>query len=409
MMHKILLLFALWNGTSDAFLASSPVLHHRYRNCIHTNSASVSNARLPWKSRERIIQKSSVSDEVSWKVGNVYEDLDSLEAAINMANAEENLKQVERVEMLQHFAQARRPLLPDVQKFLVAPLALALVFRFLAQSNATTKLFARVLTRLLDIHFWSFVVAMPMVLLAAKRISMPPSEPMPEELKDLDPEYLPFVTTDWEPPGRSCSDHVLFLLEYWSSAVAGMAIIGILQTVVKFPGGPAGSLWRNGAQLLTRTAALASLYQYPKQMFQLQRSQQPRPVGFIPMLMQSLVRGMLIAAPLGLASDLSKVLGHLQRGSLVALYTSISALFLGTSLRMQHADILSFRKLERPSVAKRLLYTAAYTAFWKKPLANLGRQLEAVPFQRLIREREPMKVALACSSLLFIGLTPILM
>jgi hypothetical protein len=385
------------------------MINRRYPIHHPKNSVVLSKLTLQFASSERL-EVRAPNDDVKWKVGDVYGDLDRLERAIDFSNAEQNLKQAERMEMLQHFADARRPLFPAVSKFVLAPLALALVMR-LSSQNSATRLFARTITRCLDCHFWIFVVAAPILLLATKIISKPPPEPMPEELRGLAPEYLPYVTVDWENPEVSCRDYVMFLLEFWTSAVASMAMVGALQLLVKLPSHNGVKLWLTSTQFLTRIAALASLYHYPKQIFQLQRSQQPRPVGLFPTLMQTLVSCMFVGAPVGIASDLSKILGFLQRDSLIALYSSIAAFLFGTWMRLQHTEPLSFRKLKRRSFGGRLLYAAATTAFWKKPLANLGQSLKRRPFQNILHQckRAPVRVLLASCSVFSFGMVPILM
>jgi hypothetical protein len=381
----------------------------------HHQSRDIHQSNIPLHPKRGVSYASNTrqdeNDEGAWAVGNVYEDLDQLERAINFENAEQNLKQAERMEMLQHFARARRPLFPDVTKFVLAPLGLALVLRLFHQYSIT-RLLAKLITKVSDGHFWTFVVTAPMLLLVAKRIARPPPEPMPDELEGLDPEYLPFIMTDWENPETSCRDYVLCLLEFWTSAIVGMAITGALQLFMRFPNNSLTRTWFHSAQLLTRVAALASLHQYPRQLFQLQRSQQPRPVGLFPTLMQYLVRSVTVVAPVAIASDLSKVLCYMPRESLIAFYSSISAILIGTSIRLQHTtDSLSFQKLKRRSFGGKLLYSAAATAFWRKPLANLFHDLQRLPFRRITNRlrKAPTRTVLACSSIFCIGVMPMLM
>lgn len=404
--RRVLLLWALfsvWLGACDAFLNPSSPWNIRRHSMLPKLIVQFSNS-------ERAARRNSDGSS-AWKVGDVYKDLDRLERAINFANAEQNLKQVERMELLQHFSSARRPLFPDMRKFIITPLGLGLVMRFV-RLNSTTSFVSRICTMGLDFHFWTFVVAAPIFLLAAKKISKAPPEPMPEEIRDLDPEYLSFVTPfiDWESPEKSCRDYVMFLLEFWTSAVACMAVIGALQLLVKLPRHNSVRFWLAVTQLFTRIAALASLYQYPKQMFQLQRSKQPRPLGLFPTLMQTLVSCMFIAAPLGISSDLSKVLVFLQKDSLVALYSSVPAFIFGTWIRTQHTEPLLFRKLNPRSFGERLLYTAASLAFWKKPISNFCESLTRFPTQKIVHrfKMAPFRNTFATTMLLSVVMFPIL-
>ena len=144
--------------------------------------------------------------EGEWICGNVYKDLDRLEQGINFANAEQNLKRIERMEMLRHFAKARRPLFPDIRKFLIFPLLSALLVRLVLHNGNKIRVltsFWRIVLKLMDYQFWTMTIASPIILLAAKRLAMRPPEPMPKELIDFPPEYLQYITTDWVPPEKS--------------------------------------------------------------------------------------------------------------------------------------------------------------------------------------------------------------
>jgi hypothetical protein len=330
--------------------------------------------------------------------------LDVLEQTINFANAEQNLKHTERIEMMDYCARQRRPLIPDFRNFILAPLSISLLLR-IVNEKTTIKFVTRMITACMDFHFWMVVVFAPIILLVAKLISKPEPEPMPEDLKGLAPEYLPFVTTDWEDPETSSQDHVLFLLEYWGSAVLGVSIIGVLNLLKLIPTRNVVRLWMSLAQLLTRVGVLASLHQYQRQIFKLLRHQQPRPIGFFPSILQSLVRCMVAAAPWGITFDLLKSLTHLNNDSLVALYTTITALLFGTWLRMQQKDPDGFQKLEQKSFGAKLLQIAATIAFWKKPLANIHQKLQTISFQRYLPNWP--KVLLAFSATSIVGLLPI--
>jgi hypothetical protein len=262
----------------------------------------------------------------------------------------------------------------------------------------------------MDFHFWLVVVMTPLLLLLAKVSTKPPPEPMPEELEALDPEYLEFVTTDWEDSRISCKDYTLFLLEYMVSAVAGMGLIGVLQFFKMIPTvrkNGTVALWLALSQLLTRVAVLASVYQYPRQLFELLRPQQPRPVGFFPFALQSLVLNLVAVAPLGIAFDLLKTLACMQREGVIALYTSISALLFGTWLRMQSIEKMGdFQKLQSKSLVGKLVQVVAILAFWKKPILNLHQKLQSFPIQKYITNWP--RALLASSLASVVALLPIM-
>ena len=85
--------------------------------------------------RHRIAKSSTPllnsDDTDGWKAGGVYGDLDRLEQAITVANAEQNLLHTERLQLLDHYAKARRPVGDDVSKFVVTPLECRDVFMLL--------------------------------------------------------------------------------------------------------------------------------------------------------------------------------------------------------------------------------------------------------------------------------------
>lgn len=384
------------------------ISHHSYplrrKTCIqHQSRRTQSSSALILRSDQ------SGSERDDWEAGDVYKDLDVLETAINYSNADQNLVHMERMETLQHFAKQRRPLIPDVRNFVLTPVALALVLSVLLQ-NQKTKVAARMITACFDLHFWTAMIVSPLLLTLAKKMTALPAEPMPEEMVGLNPDFLPSIITDWEDSDVSCKDHTLFLLEYWSSSVVGMALVGLLSRFIKFPSHRVVWLWFSCAQLLTRLAAIASLHQYPKQLYELQRSKQPRPLGLFPTLLQPLVRNVFMLAPFGMASDLAKILVHLQKESLVSLYVTISLLTFGTSLRMVNQDPLSFGKLKDKSFPGKLLYAAAVSAIWRKPLRNLALDVRRLPFGSLAQQfrRVPFVVLYAGVTCTTIGVAPII-
>ena len=386
----ILLILATSSPECDSFgLVSSP------RSTI-----------LSIRSKRTSKRRTRLASSEEWTVGDVYRDFDRLEQAINFANAEENLKQAERIEMLEYCARQRRPINVDAKKFIVTPLVLSFIFRIFHEIPRI-KVSLQILTACMDIHFWSVVIGSPIVLLVAKLISMPPPDPLPEELKGLDPEYLPFITTDWENPETSSKDHVLFILEYWVSAVLGMAVIGLVQLLKKINNhNTSVKVWLSIAQLLTRVGALASIHQYQRQIFQLLRSRQPRPLGFFSSTLRFFIRCMVVCAPLGLASDLFKSLLYVQRDFLVAFFTSVSTLLFGTWVRMQDIEPGVFKMLEKKSFGGKLVQTVAMLAFWKKPISNIQRRFQNSHLQSYISSAS--RFALTYGSIAFIGLLPLL-
>jgi len=334
-------------------------------------------------------------DNDNWKVGDVYRDLHILEKGIILETADARLQQDERIEMLHHLAKAKRPVLPDVQKFVLAPLSIALSIRILypiiQHSNwgRSLSLFMKIVMRLLNVQFWTMVVSAPIVLLLAKRCVMPPPEAPPKELVGMPENAVELLdSVDYEPPGTSCRDYVLFLLEYWTSAVATTAALGLLRIATErlWPALPSHS-WLVGSvsqtlkkqmgivQFLTRIAAVASLYQNPKQVFQLQRSMQPRPMTFFPTILQPLVSAMLWVLPLGLTTDWLLLLMGMPMDSVAALYSTLAVVGLGTWARMENVKSLETENGSEGAVLRRIgsrkqwIYAVVALIFWRRPFA----------------------------------------
>ena len=350
-----------------------------------------------------------------WEDADPYVDLDRLEYAINLANAEQNLQHVERMETLDYMAKQRHLLFPDVGKFVVAPLVGALLIAR-SRSFPLTRPIALLLTKCIDFHFWSLVVMSPMLLLFAKRLSprsVGPVQEVSDEVKLMSSSIRCLIDdVEWEDPKTSCKDYEMFLLEYWTSAVVGLTVVSCIGRIFLIQ--PKHRVLRLGmslAQALTRVAALGSLYQYSGQLFQLEREHQPRPQTIFTTTLQPSVRNMRKMVPLGIASDLSKVLVNFEKESLMALYATISALLVGLSFRLTAHTHDSQNSLESRSIGNKLIYALAVAAFWRKPISNLAQDFHNVAFGNLMYRtlRAPLMVglksagAMSFSLLSFVG------
>ena len=343
-------------------------------------------------------------DKSKKQLSTVYEDLEKLEKAITLENADLKLKQFKMKEQIDFIDQSKRPIVPDALKYIIVPLIYALLLSILLSSKVVKiRMIARSITKVMDFHFWIFVVWVPLIFNAFKRIRQPRPDPIPDQIKNLDPAhasiFLSPLSTElggWEDPDTSCTDYVLFLSEYWTSAVNGIAWIQILKTILikSLTGINAAKslttviqssswvvLWLSCSQLLTRMGAVASLYQYPEKMYELERSSLTRPVGLFPIVMWKIVRAMLILAPLGFISDFAKVLSHLPKGSIYPLFGSIAVYMLGTWTRMEASsskDPLKNHLLKPPKSTSKLLYLLCYSILWRKQirLLKLGKMMQ---------------------------------
>lgn len=323
----------------------------------------------------------------------VYEDLEKLEHAITLENADLKLRHSKLKEQIDFIDQSKRLVVPDALRFLVVPMFYAFGLYKLSGNNNTAALsmVARLFTKAMDTHFWIFVVGAPLLLNVGKVVSRRwkrTRDPIPDELKDLDPVCATVMLSpdlyDYEDPMASCDDTVSFLVEYWTSAVNGLAVLHAGKAIanalgwfpLSFQSGVV-MLWLSCTQLLTRLAAVVSLYQYPKKMYELERSDLTRPVGFFQAMMLKLVRWMMVFAPLGLISDFSKVLMHLPRGSIYPLYASIVVYLFGTWTRMQESvsskkDPLGPTRLKPPKPLAKIFYGMSFLALWRNQLFRLG-------------------------------------
>lgn len=341
-------------------------LHRKPNPCVQVQKKNISS-------------RFSSQNEAGWEVGDVYRDFDALEYAINLEKGEENLQHAERLEMLDYCAKQRREISPDLKRFVCLPLALSLLLRVTSR-NRFLQLVIQPMTRCADLQFWLLVVAGPLLLLSAKMISKPKPESMPEELKRLDPEYLSLITKEWVEPEKNCKDYIQFLLEYWASAILGFAFVGTGVVLKLIPSAATVRFWMSLVQPVARLGAIASLHQYQGQIFKVVRSQQPKPMGFFPWAMRLLVSCTIRVSPLAVSFDLARALLYLQRDGLLALYTSIIALFIGTVVRMDQKGKDGFQKLEKRSSWTKFSHFFAAVAFWTKPLTNLRQTVRYSQF-----------------------------
>ncbi|KAL3912995.1 MAG: hypothetical protein SGARI_000878, partial [Bacillariaceae sp.] len=328
----------------------------------------------------------------------VYDALDELETEISLENPYMKLEFAELQDKIKYMEQGKHLLFPMIFKFVVMP---SIYAWGLYKVSATNKI-AKGFVKMMDIHFWTCVVAAPMILLGAKRM-VRKEEPMPEAVQNMSPEAQELLLRDsfftrWELPEASCKDHVFFLLQYWASAVKGMLLVPLMNIVGgKYLALPTSgmSFWTASTQFLTRTAAVASLYQYPEMLYRLQRStqMQMRPIGFFPTVMQKMVGAMLQLAPIGLISDFSKILASLSKKFTYPLYTSIFILLYGFWFRAFEAEkawkenpIEPFCEIPPMKTKKKLLYTLSLLLLWRMPILSFTSLIQPTTMRRLASE-----------------------
>eukprot|EP00592_Proboscia_alata_P026700 CAMPEP_0194449162 /NCGR_PEP_ID=MMETSP0176-20130528/129982_1 /TAXON_ID=216777 /ORGANISM="Proboscia alata, Strain PI-D3" /LENGTH=697 /DNA_ID=CAMNT_0039276239 /DNA_START=253 /DNA_END=2346 /DNA_ORIENTATION=- len=303
----------------------------------------------------------SESDDVHvWQVGDVENDMQKLRTAIQLSNADVNLAQSERLFMLDTFAKSRRPMLSDLWKFGLEPFLLTgLWIRFGTSVNPSgcvtaiangmsrakmvgflhnlAKKSTKWLVMLSDVHFWTVVVATPLFYAYVQRR---------EQFKLPVPKLKTYHLNVNDDPRKSCQNSPLCLSELMASSVCGMAGVGLVTclcsrflrgSLLGLPFLSESSavvssnhkirsvflLWLFAAQLINRLGIAAALHQYPKLLFQLRRSNQPRPLSKYTVRVQRLLR--LILSPMAVftACDVSKLIPLLKLLSVKELFSIV--------------------------------------------------------------------------------------
>lgn len=269
-----------------------------------------------------------------WQAGNAYEDFDKLKQAISKDKAEQNLQCARELATLDAIAASWRPLWKDLGTFVAAPLLVSMLLTRLVQSRGPTR-FISMLVTCADAQFWLGIVAMPILLLLLKKwqvrqnvplIESPSIPNIPRDGASTDEPMLPIsqlkriarnlgVGYNLEDPSESCNDHILCLLEQWTSSVAGTAILG-LHLLLSRKRAIATTPWVSSIHLLTRLGAMASIHQYQGLLFELQRQDQPRPLRWFQSCLQRATRTMTWFAPLGLSVDLALTMASFPSSSL---------------------------------------------------------------------------------------------
>lgn len=277
--------------------------------------------------------RSSWTDDSPWSPVDVYADLDRLEKAIALSNAEADLDHKERLATLSFMAAQRRPIDRDWNRFVLRTMVVSLVLILLRQSATMPGLF-RVVDSLSILHFWVFVVMSPFVFWVALLRRQPVDGPsLPKALSGLDRAYLRLVE-DFEDPKSSCRDWVRCLVEQWMSSVGALLLVGWFVPV----------LWSH--RLVTRLGAWAALQHYPELWFWLVREDKPRPLTRKASVLPHVVSG--LGLPWSLTVDLSYGLSTMSKSGLGMLFGGLGLLSFGLGRvvkRKSKATRLEFPRL----------------------------------------------------------------
>ncbi len=232
--------------TCEAFQSLSRWQLTAHRPSIGTQHSSLLsphvafNTKLFETSKEDLVDSNEIDHEQleRWRAGDqsgIYDALDELQREITLENAYQKLEFADLQDSLRYMDQRKHLLFPNIIKHLVVPLGYAFLLYKLSSRWAVTTF-----VRLMDFHFCISVVWAPMLFLLCRRITKP-KEPIPDDIKrrKMSEDYLALravwpeqPSSNWEDPETSCNDPVLFLLEYWVSAVKAMAVIPLLKLLL---------------------------------------------------------------------------------------------------------------------------------------------------------------------------------
>ena len=277
-----------------------------------------------------------------------------------LSNAQTDLDEKERLELLDEFARLRRDLIPDAMRYIARPIAMAIIASVLVSSSRlswTKKSVFYIGQKLMNVSFWWVTVAVPLVMhTIVKR-----KKPERRRKSEWDAEYID--------PRQDCSDYARCLLENWALAIyptTAVGVITILSLRFNLLKGESSLLsWRLAtllSQLVTRLGAAMSVHQFPKYLYELRKENDKCPTPLLPSALQSLINLSLWILPLGFAADVSQLytcgmkmgcgwdkklfsMAEFWGGS--RAMTAICYSVLASSLLMQLCQFIGFKKLFR--------------------------------------------------------------
>ena len=305
--------------------------HFDYNHDVSlTNPTSCFRRRKIWSTPLKVASDKEMETEEEeyeeWQAGNLRLDLQHLRSAVAKANADTDLDQKERMHLLDEFARQRREVLPDVNKYVLRPLVAALVLMLTASVSVSVssmsnggggaqffnpmkivKHQSRSFLRLMNASYY-ISMAVPLMMYHYAKKSQ--GSIKPEQIESL----LDLENSD---PNTDCSNYSFCLLENWASSIYPSAI---LQCLIM-----ASCLYNNHileskgvnlilssfgislSRLLTRLGAAASLHQFPKLLYELRRSNQPRPIESLPTRLNKVIDAYLWMLPMGFAADVAQM------------------------------------------------------------------------------------------------------
>ena len=299
--------------------------HHRYcqyqKYILERNNRRRSSKFKLLSSRN---QNNAISDAGDWKVGNFKKDAQNLRMAIAKSRAEDDLNEKDRIHLLDEFAKQRKLFFPDLVHYVFYPLLGSIVasslYINLLKKRLGTNHFLSFLPTTINIFSWVIYIYSPLLLFITiklpKYLRTNLLRKKSSEKMDLDMDYFSAQYDYKIDPRKDCSDYIMCLLENWSCSVLPYAITVPLLYFI-YPNYRSNSLPKLTAvllsfsQMINRLGCVASHYQFPKLLYQLQRDNQPRPIPVIPTFMQQIITTTSKLLPYCFVYDFVKVIHYI--------------------------------------------------------------------------------------------------
>lgn len=324
--------------------------HDNEKSSSHHGSSPSSNqdaGTLPTEVETVVGNESSIR----WQANDFDNDRRLLETAIARESSMSDLQQQQRKYTLDYgFAQNRRPLVRDALLAFVKADAWLIFLGSACDDSAfgdgsfgirlrdiwarpsfpsTLRelhvLIVKSIFTLSTFHHWIVGVALPLIMLLSMRYGiLGPDERILDEYSTYKPGplvsnvkslfYSSSEFSNRRARDKDTGNFVLCLLENWSSAIVLPLVMRVYSSIVsprKKKVLVSGSIGKSFilSRLITRVGAAAALHQYPSLLFELRRSDRPRPTCRSLLYMQRAEKVFFNWLTLGVASDLAVLLG----------------------------------------------------------------------------------------------------
>ncbi len=310
-----------------------------------------------------------------WEAGiNLKSDVQKLRMAVWEINADSDLKEKERLHLLDEFARQRREVLPDVKKYLISPIVITILLLYIQRKDSTTwgMVFAKnILQLFLRAMNVMYTISIFVPLVMHRNVA---KDDRNKSYRQED-ESTDFMSESASADSRKdCSNYSLCLLENWITSIYPSAILHFAisgssfvrkeffssGTYTTYPSlihfeqtTPIFIFGMSLSRLVTRLGAASSLHQFPKLLYELRRSNQPRPVARIPFMLRRTIEIYLQLLPLGLISDttnlystLPQVKAQVLSGNIKRSFNPLSILLL-MSILVPLVHIIALSRIVR--------------------------------------------------------------